>query len=318
VPPAPSAGPLVALAGGTGAAKLVRGLARVTDPARITVIGNTGDDLDWWGLHVSPDLDTLVYALAGFLDPARGWGIRADSFHCLDAMRRFGRETWFQLGDRDLATHLHRTLLLRTGMPLSAVTRCIAEGLGVTVRVLPMSDDPVRTELRTPAGWLTLEEFFVRERCAPEVEGVAYRHAAAARPAPGVLEAIQEADAIIVCCSNPVTSIGPILAVPGVVDTLAATSAPVVAVSPIVRGRAVSGPAGKLLAALGLEVSPVGVADAYRPWLDALLVDAADAPLADALERRGVRAVMTDVLMPDAAAEARLASAALATAGIAA
>jgi LPPG:FO 2-phospho-L-lactate transferase len=309
--PAP-AGAIVALAGGTGAAKLVRGLARAVDPARLTVIGNTGDDLEWWGLHVSPDLDSLVYGLAGLLDPGRGWGLRNDSFQCLEAMRRFGRETWFQLGDRDLATHLHRTLLLRAGLPLSAATRRIAEALGVEARVLPMSDDPVRTELRTPQGWLTLEEFFVRERCAVAVDAVAYRHAAAARPAPGVLEAIHEAAGVVVCCSNPVTSIGPILAVPGIVDALAATPARVVAVSPIIGGRAVSGPAAMLLAALGRDASPLGVADAYRPWLDALLIDAADAELAPALERRGVRPVVTGILMPDAAAETRVARVAIA------
>lgn len=312
----PSPPAVVALAGGTGAAKLVRGLARVIDPARLTVIGNTGDDLDWWGLRVSPDLDSLTYALAGLLDPGRGWGVRDDTFHCLRAMEGFGRATWFQLGDRDLATHLHRTLLLRAGTPLSEATRVIGDALGVRARVLPMSDHPVRTEVHTSAGWLTLEEFFVRERCALDVDAVAYRHAAAARPAPGVVEAIRAAGAVLVCCSNPATSIGPILAVPGIVDALEATPASIVAVSPIVAGRAVSGPAAKLLAALGLDVSPLGVADAYRPWLDALLLDPADAETVPALERRGVRAVVAEVLMPDAAAEARLAAAALAAAGV--
>jgi LPPG:FO 2-phospho-L-lactate transferase len=309
---------IVALAGGTGAAKLLRGLARVTDPRRLFVVGNTGDDLDWWGLRVSPDLDSVAYALAGLLDPGRGWGIRGDTFHCLDAMRRLGRETWFQLGDRDLATHLHRTRLLRDGASLSDATRAIAEALGVVSRLAPMSDDPVRTEIATPAGWLGLEEFFVRERCAPEVRGVAYRGAAAARPAPGVVEAIGGAEAVLVCCSNPVTSIGPILAVPGIRAAIERTAAPVVAVSPIVGGRAVSGPAGKLLAACGLDVSPLGVAEAYRPWLDALVLDRTDAAHAPALAGRGVRAVLADALMPDASAEARLARVALEAAALAA
>jgi LPPG:FO 2-phospho-L-lactate transferase len=309
---------IVALAGGTGAAKLLRGLAHVADPARLFVVGNTGDDLDWWGLRVCPDLDSVAYGLAGLLDATRGWGVRDDTFHCLEAMGRLGRETWFRLGDRDLATHLHRTLLLRGGASLSAATRVLAEGLGVTSRLVPMSDDAVRTELRTGAGWLTLEEFFVRERCAPEVLDVAYRGADVARPAPGVLDAIDSAEAVLVCCSNPVTSIGPILAVPGIVDALIRTEAPVVAVSPIVGGQAVSGPAAKLLRARGLEVSPLGVARAYRPWLDALVIDSADASHAPALARDGVRSIVADAFMRDAAGEARLASTVLDAVGVAA
>ncbi len=306
---------IVALAGGTGAAKLLRGLARVTDPGRLFIVGNTGDDLDWWGLRISPDLDSVTYALAGLLDAKRGWGVRDDTFHCLEAMHRLGRETWFRLGDSDLATHLHRTLLLRAGASLSAATRSIAEALGVTARIVPMSDDPVRTELRTIGGWLGLEEFFVRERCEPDVLEVQYRGAEAATPAPGIRAAVEAADAVVVCCSNPVTSIGPILAVPGIADALARTPAPVVAVSPIVGGQAVSGPAAKLLRARGLEVSPVGIAEAYRPWLDTLVLDARDAAHGPALERRGVRPVVTDALMPDAAAEIRLAEVVLEAAG---
>jgi LPPG:FO 2-phospho-L-lactate transferase len=307
---------IVALAGGTGAAKLLRGLAQATDPRRLFIVGNTGDDLDWWGLRVSPDLDSVAYGLAGLLDPGRGWGVRDDTFHCLAAMARLGGETWFRLGDRDLATHLHRTLLLRGGASLTTATRALADALGVAARLVPMSDDPVRTELRTPGGWLSLEEFFVRERCGPDVLDVAYRGAESARPAPEVLDAIDAAEAVVVCCSNPVTSIGPILAVPGIQDALVRTPAPVVAVSPIVGGQAVSGPAAKLLAARGLEVSPLGVARAYRPWLDALVVDRADASLAPALQQDGVRAVVADALMPDGAAEVRLARTVLEALGV--
>jgi LPPG:FO 2-phospho-L-lactate transferase len=308
---------IVALAGGTGAAKLLRGLVHVTEPGRLFIIGNTGDDLDWWGLRVSPDLDSVAYALAGLLDGTRGWGVRDDTFHCLEAMSRLGLETWFRLGDQDLATHLHRTLLLRAGASLTAATRVITEALGVRARLVPMSDEPVRTELRTDKGWLSLEEFFVRERCAPDVQEVAYRGAEEARPGPDVLPAIGSAEAVVVCCSNPVTSIGPILAVPGIVDALARTPAPVVAVSPIVGGRAVSGPAAKLLAARGLDVSPLGVARAYRPWLDALVIDRADVAHAPDLERDGVRPVVADALMPDGAAEARLARVVLDAVGVA-
>jgi LPPG:FO 2-phospho-L-lactate transferase len=309
---------IVALAGGTGAAKLLRGLVHVTEPSRLFIVGNTGDDLDWWGLHVSPDLDSVAYALAGLLDGTRGWGVRDDSFHCLEAMSRLGRETWFRLGDQDLATHLHRTLLLRAGASLTAATRVITDALGVTARLVPMSDEPVRTELGTDKGWLSLEEFFVRERCAPDVLEVAYRGAEEARPGPDVLPAIGSAEAVVVCCSNPVTSIGPILAVPGIVDALIRTPAPVVAVSPIVGGRAVSGPAAKLLGARGLDASPLGVARAYRPWLDALVMDPADVAHAPALRREGVRPVIADALMPDPAAEARLARVVLDAVGIAA
>lgn len=307
---------IVALAGGTGAAKLLRGLAHVTDPARLVVVGNTGDDLEWWGLHVSPDLDSVAYALADLLDPGRGWGVRDDTFHCLEAMRRFGRPTWFRLGDRDLATHLHRTALLRGGVPLSEATREVAVALGVRARLVPMSDDPVRTELRTPGGWLTLEEFFVRERTRPEVLEVTYRGADAARPGPGVLEAIREAEAVVVCCSNPVTSIGPILAVPGIAEALGTTPAPVAAVSPIVGQAPVSGPAGKLLRARGLPVSAVSIAEVYRPWLDALVFDRRDSALAGEIERRGVRPVPADTLMTDSGRETALARAVLEAVGL--
>ena len=307
---------IVALAGGTGAAKLVRGLTRVTETARLVVVGNTGDDLEWWGLHVSPDLDSVAYAVAGLLDPVRGWGLRDETFHCLSAMKRLGRETWFQLGDRDLATHLYRTELLRRGVSLSAATRAIAHSLGIGARLVPMSDDPVRTRIHTPLGWLTLQEFFVRERSHPEVLDVVYVGAEAARPAPGVLDAIARAEAVIVCCSNPVTSIAPILAVPGIVDALGATSAPVVAVSPIVGAAPVSGPAGKLLRARGFPVSAATIARIYRPWLDVLVLDCRDAGLAPDVERLGARPVTAETLMTDETAEATLAGAVLDAVGL--
>ena len=297
---------VTALAGGTGAAKLLRGLAAagVDD---LTVIVNTGDDADVWGLHVSPDLDTITYALAGRLDLARGWGRADESFHCLESMAAFDAPTWFALGDRDLATHLIRTQALAAGRRLSEVTADIARRLGVRVTVVPMSDDRVRTHVRTPAGWLTFQEYFVREKARVEVVDVAYAGAADARPAPGVLAAIGESDVVVVCPSNPVTSIGPILAVPGVTAALTTTPARVVAVSPIIGGAAVSGPAGQLMAARRLPVSPLGVAHAYAPWLDGLLVDRGDAGLASALETAGVRPWPADILMTDRASEAALA-----------
>src|SRR5262245_12013216 len=308
---------IVALAGGTGAAKLLRGLAAVVDPRRLLIVGNTGDDLECWGLHVSPDLDSVMYALAGLLDPVKGWGVRDDTFHGRAAMGRLGRDTWFSLGDRDLATHLARTELLRGGASLSEATRVIATALGVRAQLCPMSDDRVRTRILTPDGWLDFQEFFVREKARPEVRAVAYEGADAAQPAPGLLQGIEQAEAVIVCCSNPVTSIGPILAVPGITGALAATPAPVVAVSPIVGDAPVSGPAGKLLAARGLAVSAVSVAALYAPWLDALVVDRLDAGVGPELAARGVRPIVADTVMTEAAAEAALARAILGAVGLA-
>jgi LPPG:FO 2-phospho-L-lactate transferase len=297
---------VTALAGGTGAAKLLRGLL-AAGASELAVVVNTGDDTEVWGLHVSPDLDTITYALAGRLDLTRGWGRADETFHCLESMAAFDAPTWFALGDRDLATHLFRTQALADGRALADVTTEIARRLGVRATVRPMSDDRVRTRIRTPAGWLTFQEYFVREKARVEVLEVAYEGAADSAPAPDVVAAITDADAVVVCPSNPVTSVGPILAVPGIAAALTATRATVVAVSPIIGGAAVSGPAGQLMAARGLPVSPAGVARAYAPWLDVLLIDAGDGALAPELERAGVRAVPTDIMMTDRASEAALA-----------
>jgi LPPG:FO 2-phospho-L-lactate transferase len=298
---------VVTLAGGTGAAKLLRGLATCVPPRDLTVIVNTGDDTEVWGLSISPDLDTVTYALAGMLDVERGWGLTGETFNCLAAMAAHGADTWFNLGDRDLATHLTRTRALGAGQPLSMVTARLAADFGVAARILPMSDDPVRTMIRTSSGRLTFQEYFVREKALVEVVGVDYDGAPSARPAPGVVEAIGAADVVVVCPSNPVTSVGPILAVPGVVDALRAASAPVVGVSPIVGGAAVSGPAGALMRVRGLAVSPVGVAAAYAPWLRRLLIDARDRACVADLARAGVEADVADVIMTSRAHEAALA-----------
>jgi LPPG:FO 2-phospho-L-lactate transferase len=304
---------VTALAGGTGAAKLLRGLAACLGPGELTVVGNTGDDTEVWGLHVSPDLDTVTYALAGVLDLARGWGRIDETFRCLEAMAALGAPTWFNLGDRDLAQHLTRTAALRTGEPLSAVTARLAATLGVTARLLPMSDQPVRTLVQTTEARLTFQEYFVRDKALGDVVAVEYAGAVTAQPAPGVLAAIGQADLVVVCPSNPVTSVGPILAVPGIATALAGARA-VVGVSPIVGGAPVSGPAGRLMRARGLDVSPVGVAAAYAPWLRALLIDPRDGDAAPALERAGVRAVVTNVMMTDRAREVALARRVLAAA----
>jgi LPPG:FO 2-phospho-L-lactate transferase len=298
---------VTALAGGTGAAKLVRGLAACLSPSDLTIIGNTGDDAEIWGLHVSPDLDTLTYALAGRLDVARGWGLAGETFRCLEAMADLGGDTWFNLGDRDLATHLVRTRGLREGATLTEVTALIAGRLGVRARLLPMSDQAVRTRIATPDGWLSFQEYFVREKALVEVVGVEFAGAAHARPAPGVVESIADADLVIVCPSNPVTSIGPILAVPGIADALSRARAPRVAVSPIIGTAAVSGPAATLMQARALDVSVLGVAAAYRSWLTALAIDERDQPRALALCAVGVTPIIAPIVMTDRAREVALA-----------
>ena len=297
---------VVTLAGGTGAAKLIRGLATCVPQADLTVIGNTGDDTEVWGLRISPDLDTVMYALAGMLDVERGWGLSGETFNCLAAMAAHGADTWFNLGDRDLATHLTRTRALGEGCTLGTVTARLCADLGVVARILPMSDEPVRTMIRTAGGRLTFQEYFVREKALVEVVGVDYEGATTARPAPGVVEAIGGADVVVVCPSNPVTSIGPILAVPGIVQALRATTAPVIGVSPIVGGAAVSGPAAALMRVRGLAVSPIGVAAAYAPWLRHLLVDHRDRDCATELVRAGVTAEPADIVMIGRAHEAAL------------
>jgi LPPG:FO 2-phospho-L-lactate transferase len=306
---------VVALAGGTGAAKLLRGLARVVDPGDLAIVVNTGDDAEVWGLHVSPDLDTVCYALAGILDRERGWGLRDETFHALAAIARYGEPTWFSLGDRDLATHLVRTRLLRAGRPLSEVTDLIRAALGVGATVRPMSDDPVRTALLGPAGWIEFQAYFVRDRAQTEVRAVRYAGAEAARPAPGVLDAIGAARAVVICPSNPVTSVGPILAVPGIRDALGATRATVVGVSPIVGAAAVSGPAGRLMAMAGLPVSAAGVARAYAPWLDVLIVDETDRDRCADVEKEGVRPVVAPSIMATAEDEVALAREVMESAG---
>ena len=298
---------LTALAGGTGAAKLLRGLSRIMDPRDLTVVVNTGDDAEIWGLHISPDLDTVCYTLGGVIDEQKGWGLTGETFHALDQIARFGEPVWFNLGDRDLATHLYRTRLLREGRTLSDVTRSIAAALGVTATVLPMSDQPVRTRILGPDGWLTFQEYFVREKAQVEARTVEYAGATRSTPAPGVMEAIASADAVLVCPSNPITSVGPILAVPGLTQALEGTSATVLAVSPIVGGAAVSGPAGRLMASAGLAVSPAGVAQAYGPWLDRLVFDEQDRALAGEIRALDVTPVPAPTMMSSREAEIALA-----------
>ena len=302
---------ITVLTGGTGGAKFVDGLRRVVPAEELTIIVNTGDDHDWWGLHVSPDIDSILYMLAGIVSPERGWGVSGDTFHCLQTMKALGEPSWFSVGDRDLATHLLRTQLLSDGQTLSEATGIIASKLGVGARVLPMSDQKVETLVRTPAGELSFQEFFVKRRYEDEVNSVRFAGAMDAKPAPGTLEAIAAADAILIAPSNPITSIGPILAVPGMREAISAAAAKVVAVSPIIGTRAVSGPAAALMVSQNLSASIAGVATYYADFLDTLIVDNSDAEASRLLPMQSIRCVATDILMRTEDDRERIARAAL-------
>ena len=291
---------IVVFTGGTGGAKLVQGLQQMVAPENLTVIVNTGDDLEWWGLHVSPDIDSVLYALAGLLSKDRGWGVEGDSFRCVERMKQLGQPSWFSLGDLDLATHLTRTMMLRAGQTLTEATAALAKKLEIRARVLPMSDDRVSTMLETEKGTLTFQEYFVRERHQVEVHSVRFEGAEQARPAPGVIESIDQAEAIIFAPSNPVTSIGPILAVPGIRDALRRSGATVAAVSPIVGGAAVSGPAGQLMQMMGWPCSISGIAKAYEDFLDVLVADNADENEAKGLSNEAIRVCCAETVMRSA------------------
>jgi LPPG:FO 2-phospho-L-lactate transferase len=296
---------LVALCGGVGAARMLSGLVRVLPPDEISAVVNVGDDMVLHGLHISPDLDTVTYTLAGMDNRDTGWGVAAESWAVMGELARLGGEDWFRLGDRDLATHLFRTGQLRAGSPLSAVTALLAERRGVPVRLLPVTDEPLRTRITLaeastlgPAGTeVGFQDYFVRLRHEVAVSGVRFEGAAAALPAPGVMEALERAEVIVVCPSNPVVSIGPVLAVPGVREALVRRRDRVVAVSPIIAGAALKGPADRLMAELGTESSVVGVARLYAPWIGTLVVDEADAARAPEVEAEGVRCLVTDTVM---------------------
>ncbi len=274
---------LAVLCGGLGGSRFVDALARAAGASAVTAIGNVGDDLEILGLHVSPDLDTVLYTLAGLLDEERGWGVREESYNALTTAGKLGAETWFTVGDRDIGLHLVRTLLLRRGEPLSAVTRFLAERLGVAVRLLPATDDPVRTKVATPLGELDFQDWYVRRRHADSVHGVRYEGAARACAAPGVLEALAGADRIFIAPSNPFVSIFPILAVPGIRSALEARSERVVALSPLVGGRALRGPLAEMMISLGHEPSAAGVRSLYGDLVSTFVVDPADAGTAGAV-----------------------------------
>ena len=296
-----------ALAGGVGGAKLAAGLQEVLPPGDLTVLVNTADDFDLWGLRICPDLDTVMYTLAGISNPQTGWGLAGESFNALNMLARYGEDTWFKLGDYDLATHVLRTARLHAGATLTTITDALSASLGVRSVVLPMSDEKVSTVLKTPAGLLEFQEYFVRRGQRDEVLGVELRGIEEARPTDAVLEALVAADMVVFCPSNPVVSLGPILALAGMREVLAASSAPKVAVSPIVGGRALKGPADRMLASLGHEVSAVGVAAMYEGLVDGMVVDRVDGGERADIEALRMRALVTDSVMRSVADRARLA-----------
>jgi len=287
---------ITALAGGVGAAKLLRGLSKVVSED-LTIIVNTGDDITLHGLHISPDIDIITYTLAGIVDPEKGWGIKGDTFNCLDVLKKLGCEGWFNLGDRDLATHIHRTHLLKQGLKLSEVTSKIASSLGVTAQIIPMTDDRFQTKIKTDIGTIHFQEYLVKRGCSDKVLGVVFEGAEEAKPAPKVLESILEARAVIICPSNPIVSIGTILSVKGVREALQRTEATILGVSPIIGGAPVKGPADKIMSALGVEASAYGVAQLYKDLIDIFLIDLVDSALKEKIESLGIKAVTYNILM---------------------
>jgi LPPG:FO 2-phospho-L-lactate transferase len=298
---------IVVLTGGTGGAKFVDGLRQIVPAKDLTIIVNTGDDLEWWGLNISPDLDSITYVLAGLLSKERGWGVKGDTFSCLQAMGELGEPIWFHAGDRDLAVHLLRSRLLKQGKTLTEVAADIATKMGVQARILPMCNARVETRVDTPIGEISFEEYFVQRWYQDPVNSVRFAGVEKAEPAPGVIDAIMSATVVLLAPSNPITSIGPILAVPGIVSALKETRAPVAAISPIIGNTAVSGPAGILMAAQGLPVSVAGVAQAYRDFLDILVIDNRDAKAAEELQKPGLRVHCANTIMASAEEKVELA-----------
>lgn len=288
---------IVALAGGVGGAKLALGLAGVLPPEHLTIVVNTGDDEEFHGLHVSPDLDTVMYTLAGLVNPESGWGVAGDTFRTLEQLERLGAPTWFMLGDRDMAVHIRRTQLLREGWTLTGVTDQLRSLLGVRHRIVPMSDAPVRTRVDTDEGDMAFQEYFVKHRAAPRVRAVRYEGAGSAQPSPAFVEALDHATALVICPSNPMLSIEPILAVSGVRERIAALQGPRIAVSPLIGGEAVKGPTAKILDELGEETSAVAVAGRYAGLCDIFVLDGRDAALAPRVRNLDMRPEVAPVLM---------------------
>ena len=299
---------ITTLGGGVGAAKFLKGLSRIPEGELFTTIVNTGDDIAISGLRISPDIDTIIYRLSGLVDKEKGWGIREDTFHGLEALGRFGVETWFKLGDKDLATHIYRTYLRNRGFTPSEITNRVAKAFGINnIIIIPMTDDEVETWIVTDEGEMHIQEYLVKRGMKPKVKGVSIKGIEEARPAPGVIQAIEEASGIIVCPSNPIISIGPILQVRGVREALKRTRAKVIAISPLVGGAPLKGPADKLMRGLGLEVSSTQVAKLYNDFIDEIVIDEKDAFEADTIRSIGIKPVVADTVMSNDEKAERLA-----------
>jgi len=303
---------IVVLAGGVGAARFLEGLVRVVPPKDIFVVVNTGDDEEFFGLRVCPDFDIITYTLAGLVDPEKGWGIKGDTFNCLDMLSRYGYETWFLLGDRDLATHIHRTHLLKKGYTIFEIAEDIRKRLGIECQIAPMTNEFVKTKVITKeAGELDFQVYFVKRRTQDTVIEVKFQNIEKAKPAPGILDAIESADGIIISPSTPIVSIGPILAIRGIRDALQSTEAKIVAISPIVGGKTIKGPADRMLQSLGYDVSPVGVAELYKDFLDVMIIDTIDAEYKKKIEALGIKAIITNTIMKSIEDKVNLAKAAV-------
>ncbi len=288
---------ITALAGGVGAARFLSGLVRLVEGEDLSVIVNTGDDIELFGLHISPDVDIITYTLAGIVDEEKGWGIRGDTFRCLETLKKFGSEAWFNLGDKDLATHIFRTALLKNGFKLSEVTARISHALGLKVTILPMTEDKFETRIVTESGSVHFEEYLIKRGTKDKVSDIEFIGVENAKPAVGVIESIMKSQLVVICPSNPVVSIGTILAVKGVRDTLRSTNAKKVAVSPIVAGAPIKGPADKLLRGLGMEVSAYSVAKLYSDFLDTFILDTADSAERNRIEKLGIEVKVTNTIM---------------------
>jgi len=298
---------IVALAGGVGAARLLTGLVKLINEDELTIIVNTGDDIELYGLHISPDIDIVTYTLAGIVDDEKGWGIKGDTFYCLRMLGKYGYETWFNLGDRDLATHIHRMYLLKKGLKLSEVTAEICKALGLKVKILPMTDDMFKTRIITKAGSMHFQEYLVKRGAKDEVLGVEFVGVEDAKPAQGVIDSIMNAEGVILCPSNPIVSIGTILSVNGVREALRQTGAVKAAVTPIVAGAPIKGPADRLMKGLGLEVSAYSVANLYKDFLNVFVLDEADFDEKERIERLGLKVRVTNTIMKSFKDKIRLA-----------
>lgn len=294
-------------AGGVGASRFLQGIVQAVDPAAVTVISNTGDDVELYGVHVSPDTDIVMYALAGAVNPETGWGLTGDTFNVVDQLQRFGHDRWFNLGDRDLAMALHRTTRMRQGAAMHEIVDELRRAWGLECRILPMSNEPISTEIFGPEGKIPFQDYMVRLRTEVEVRSVRFAGSEVAHPAPGVLEAIRDAKQVILAPSNPIVSIGPILSVRGIREALECTPAKRAAISPIIAGQVVKGPAAKMLQSLGHEVSAAGVACIYQGLIDLMVIDEQDRGLAPQVEALGMRCLVTDTMMTSAERKAELA-----------